>query len=171
MSKNKKRAELACLAAGLIFTSVLGTLSHFFWEWSDRSTLIALISPVNESTWEHMKLLFFPALLWSFLLPPAVRKTFPSMRAAVQLGGIAGTLCIPVLFYTYSGILGRTVTAADIAVFYISVIFAFTAAAKLNSANRIFDRQNAVYFLSALFAALFFFFTFNPPNIGIFQIP
>ena len=48
------------LIAGFIFTAVFGTLSHFFYDWSNENVLIGLISPVNESTWEHMKLLFFP---------------------------------------------------------------------------------------------------------------
>ena len=52
--------------SGFLFTSVLGTLSHFFYEWSGDSTFIGLVCPISESAWEHMKLLFFPALLLSF---------------------------------------------------------------------------------------------------------
>ena len=54
--------------SGFLFTSVLGTLSHFFYEWSGDSTFIGLVCPISESAWEHMKLLFFPALLYCFLL-------------------------------------------------------------------------------------------------------
>ena len=53
--------------SGFLFTSVLGTLSHFFYEWSGDSTFIGLVCPISESAWEHMKLLFFPALLYCFL--------------------------------------------------------------------------------------------------------
>ena len=45
--------------AGTIFVLVLGTLSHFFYEWSNDNPLIGLFSPINESVWEHMKLLSF----------------------------------------------------------------------------------------------------------------
>lgn len=74
------------LAAGFLFTSVLGTLSHFFYDWSGRNPLAALISPVNESIWEHMKLLFFPSLLWSLFTPPlspegpAFTEALPAFR-------------------------------------------------------------------------------------------
>ena len=61
-SENMKYAKLY-FAAGLIFSAVLGTLSHFFYKWSGQNPVIALVSPVNESTWEHMKLVFFPILL------------------------------------------------------------------------------------------------------------
>ena len=50
---------------GILFTAILGTLSHFFYDWTGQGALIGLISPVNESTWEHMKLVFFPLLLSS----------------------------------------------------------------------------------------------------------
>ena len=46
--------------AGFLFTGALGVLLHFLYEWSGGNTLAAAFSAVNESTWEHMKLLFFP---------------------------------------------------------------------------------------------------------------
>ena len=42
--------------AGFFFVSVVGTLLHFLFEWRGESRLVALIAPVNESIWEHMKL-------------------------------------------------------------------------------------------------------------------
>ena len=105
------------LIAGFIFTAVFGTFSHFFYGWSNENPLIGLISPVNESTWEHMKLVFSPVLLWSLLLPPHLSDESPSLRPALLFGGLLGTFAVPVLFYTYSGVLGRNVTWVDILIF------------------------------------------------------
>ena len=44
----------------IIFVFILGTLLHFAFEWSNQNALIGTFSAVNESTWEHLKLLFFP---------------------------------------------------------------------------------------------------------------
>ena len=77
------RAKLYFIG-GLLFTAVLGILSHFFYDWSGRTPLAALISPVNESIWEHMKLLFFPALLWSLFTPRSLRKDLPSLRPSLH---------------------------------------------------------------------------------------
>lgn len=44
-------------AAGFIFTAILGTLLHFLFDWTNGSVIAALFSAVNESIWEHMKLL------------------------------------------------------------------------------------------------------------------
>ena len=44
----------------------LGAAAHFFYEWSGNNFFVGMFSPVNESVWEHMKLAFFPMLLFSF---------------------------------------------------------------------------------------------------------
>lgn len=163
------------LVAGFFFTAVLGTLAHFFYEWSGENPLAGLFTPVSESTWEHMKLVFFPVLLWSFFLPPRLAAEHPALRPAVLLGGIGGTFLIPVLFYTCSGILGRTVTWVDIAIFYISSgsVFLWTWKLHLSETRSavIKKRRAAVFLLTALLVLLFFLFTFLPPDIGLFAAP
>ena len=54
-----------CTLIGILFVSVTGTLSHFLYQFSGNCFLTGLFSPVGESTWEHMKLLFFPMLFYS----------------------------------------------------------------------------------------------------------
>ena len=44
----------------IIFAIILGTLLHFTYKWSNKNMLVGAFSAVNESTWEHLKLLFFP---------------------------------------------------------------------------------------------------------------
>ena len=156
---------------GFIFTSVLGTLSHFFYDWSGQNPLIGLISPVNESTWEHMKLVFFPVLIWSFFIPSRIRDKLPAFRPAFLLGGLWGTLSVPVLFYTYSGILGRNIAWVDIAIFFISVFLTFVCAWVLHRSERIYKKRTVIYILTVLFLIFFFLFTFLPPDIGLFSNP
>ena len=38
--------------------SILGTIGHFLFEWTGENAIVGLFFPVNESTWEHLKLLF-----------------------------------------------------------------------------------------------------------------
>ena len=42
--------------SGFIFTGVFGVLLHFLYGWTGENVLVALFSAVNESVWEHMKL-------------------------------------------------------------------------------------------------------------------
>lgn len=45
-----------------IFVCIAGTLLHFTYEIFGKNNFIASFSAVNESVWEHLKLLFFPLL-------------------------------------------------------------------------------------------------------------
>ena len=159
------------LIIGFIFTSALGTLSHFFYDWSDQNLLIGLISPVNESTWEHMKLVFFPVLIWSFFITGSGSKLSPALRPALLLGGFIGTFMIPVLFYTYSGILGHNVTGIDIAIFFVNAFLAFFCTWRLQNSRIIYQKRTVIYILTVLFLVLFILFTFLPPDIGLFAEP
>ena len=159
------------LIAGFIFTAVFGTLSHFFYDWSGENPLIGLISPVNESTWEHMKLVFFPVLIWSFCISPLLSHEFSSPRPALLFGGILGTFAVPVLFYTYSGILGRNVAWIDILIFFICVFVTFFSAWKLQNSVKIYQKRAAIYLTVVFLIILFFLFTFLPPDIGLFAEP
>ena len=121
----KKEVLKKSTLGGILWTLMNGTLSHFFYQWSGKNPLAALISPVNESTWEHMKLLFFPMFLTSVVQLCCLGRTYPNFLAVRGVSTLAGTALIPVLFYTYTGVVGRHVMWADIAVFYLSVLGAF----------------------------------------------
>ena len=55
-----KRQNLLIYITGYIAVTVLGTLLHFVYGWSSSNMLVGLFAAVNESTWEHMKLAFYP---------------------------------------------------------------------------------------------------------------
>lgn len=56
----KERHWLRWEVAGLFVVIAAGNLLHFVYEWSGESPVAAVFSGVNESTWEHMKLLAVP---------------------------------------------------------------------------------------------------------------
>ncbi|MEY8391945.1 DUF6512 family protein [Lachnospiraceae bacterium 45-W7] len=163
--------KLLCYTiAGIVFTSILGTVSHFVYEWSGGNWLAGLFTPVSESTWEHMKLLFFPMLFYGFFMQFCLKKDYPCISFAYPLGILAGTLAIPVLFYTYTGIVGRNYTVADILIFYLSVIFAFTVVYILSQCAKT-GNSLLPMLLVLVIAACFFLFTFFPPKLGVFMPP
>lgn len=171
MERTTKRSAMSYVIAGFIFTAVLGTLLHFFYEWSGNSRVVSLFSPVNESAWEHMKLVFFPVLLWTLLMPSGIRKEYPSLCPALLAGSLLGTFLVPVLFYIYSGILGRNISFVDIAIFFIAVAAAFYTAWKLKASDRMYRFRKLIAAMAVLLALSFFLFTFLPPQIGLFQEP
>ena len=62
------------IVTGFLFVGILGTLFHFVYDWCRQARLIGLFVPVNESTWEHMKLLFIPMLIYIAICFQYVKK-------------------------------------------------------------------------------------------------
>ena len=159
------------LILGFFVTGLAGTLLHFVYQWTGENAVAALFSPINESTWEHMKLIFFPVTVWALLIPESLKDARPSLLPALMLSALVGTWSIPVLFYTYSGILGRNFAPLDISTFFISLLIAFLLAWKLSDNENVYRKRLLIYGLCALMAGLFFLFTFFPPEIGLFREP
>lgn len=165
------------LIAGYLFTAILGTLSHFFYNWSGKYPLIALFSPINESTWEHMKLIFFPVLFYLLVTCCFIiyfihsKEQQQQFCSSLLLGNLLGTLSIPILFYTYSGILGKHFLFVDILIFLIGLLIVFFTAWKLYDSAKIFQWRHWIKSITLLFLIFFFIFTFYPPQIGLFRQP
>ena len=158
---------------GFFFTSLMGTLLHFAYEWSGSSPFVAFFAAVNESTWEHLKLLVMPFLLFSISEYFICGKTHGNFAAAKFFGALAGMLTITVLFYTYSGILGYSLPAINIAIFYIGVFMAYYVSFRILKGERFTSpaaKRLSLFGIAGLLA-LFFLFTFEPPKLGIFADP
>ncbi len=156
---------------GFAVTSLGGTLLHFLYEWLGKAAWIAPFSGVNESTWEHMKLLFWPMLVYA-----VVQSFFFRDREdfwCVKLRGILlGLILIPVIFYTYNGVIGKSPDWINIVIFFISAAIAYLYETRLFQTQKIRcgSKKWAVAAL-CLIALLFVVFTFFTPQIGIFKDP
>lgn len=157
--------------AGTIFVIITGSLAHFVYEWSGKNFILGFFFPVNESTWEHMKLCFFPMLIYSFFMNKRLKDDYPCVTTALLSGILLGTFFIPVIFYTYSGILGSNYVPLDIAVFAISVIIAFWAVYKLTLSCKMISCSFRLGLFVLVIAVCFLVFTYIPPDIGLFIAP
>ena len=48
----------------ILFIFLFGTLSHFIYSLTGNLSFIGAFFPVNESIWEHLKLLLIPIISW-----------------------------------------------------------------------------------------------------------
>ncbi len=158
--------------AGFIFTAILGTLLHFLFDWTGGSVIAALFSAVNESIWEHMKLLFYPVFLFAMAEYRAWGREYPQFWCVKLAGILLGLTLIPVVYYTYTGLLGVEADWFNIAIFFIAAAVAFWAETKL------FEKESAcplgsvpALILICLIAVLFTVLTFAPPRIPFFRDP
>ncbi len=156
---------------GFATTSLLGTVLHFLYDWLGQAAWIAPLSGVNESTWEHMKLLFWPMLLYAIVQSFFFRNREDFWCVKLR-GTLLGLVLIPVIFYTYNGVIGRSPDWINIAIFFIAAAIAYlyeTKQFKKESTPCRFSKL-AIGVLCAI-ALLFVVFTFATPEIGIFKDP
>lgn len=154
-----------------IMVSLIGTLVHFFYGCSNNNLLVGLIAPINESVWEHIKLLFFPMLITVAILTPKLQAMYPAILSGILSSTFIGCLLIPTLFYTYSGIIGQHIGAIDIAIYYICVLITFFLAYRF-TLNEFFIRYTRLLqILAVLLVLIFWIFTYFPPELPLFQPP
>lgn len=152
---------------------ILGVLFHFIYEWSGKNPAAGIFFPVNESTWEHLKLIFFPILIVSvpeyFLLPVSVRNKFWFSRLAAVIFGMILTI---ILFYTYTGVYGKNVDVLNIAIYFIAMIAAYILGYRILSTDKKHSLSNSMSLLCFFCIFLLFaIFTRRPPDIGLFEDP
>ena len=156
---------------GFALTSFLGTLLHFLYECLGKPLWIAPFSGVNESTWEHMKLLFWPMLIFA-----VIESFFFKDRGdfwCVKLKGILiGLILIPIIFYSYNGIIGKSPDWINIAIFFISaaIVFIYETKKFKEEQGHCVSPKSAVAII-LIVAAMFVIFSFKTPKIGIFKDP
>jgi hypothetical protein len=156
-----------------IFIGTLGAISHFVYEWSGNNKIIGYFFATNESTWEHLKLLFFPTLIYSFLEYFFVKKEIKNYIPAVVFSVIIGMLSIVVLFYTYKGVLGYNVDFMNILIYYLGLLISLIIKNKIIDSEILSGKNFTIVFLSLAFliAVAFFRFTYFPPQLNIFKPP
>lgn len=154
----------------IVFTFILGTLLHFTYQWSGENKIVALFSTINESTWEHLKLLYFPMLITVIIGLFYFRKNVPNFLCSKTIGILVALSFTVIFFYTYTGVLGRNIAAIDIASFFMATILGEFVAYVLMVNKFKCNNLMAVLILVILFIS-FIVFTYNTPNIGIFKDP
>ena len=156
---------------GFGVTSLGGTLLHFLYDWLGEAVWIAPISAVNESTWEHMKLLFVPMLIFA-----VIQSFFFKEREdfwCVKLRGILlGIVLIPIIFYTYNGVIGKSPDWFNIAIFFIAAAIAYVYETRLFNSEKVCCRsQKWAIAVLCVVSLLFVVFTFATPQLEIFKDP
>lgn len=158
---------------GFLFVCAAGTALHFLYQWSGESVAAAPFAAVNESVWEHMKLLFWPMLLWAGAERAVLGGYSREFWPAKALGTLLGLALIPALYYTYTGALDVSVMWVDIAIFFVAAAAAFLAETRMLARDwrcRGGARASALVLLLLLSAA-FVLCTFVPPRVPLFRDP
>lgn len=160
---------------GFIFTAAAGFPLHFLFELTD-SKIIAAVSPVNESPWEHLKLIYFPVLFFLIIQLIYLRRKkteIPNLIWSTSLSALLSMSVVTVSYYTYSGILGKNVMGIDIFIFIATAALAYFFNYRMikSRSSRIPGSGLAGIALLLALAALLIVFTYFTPHIPWFRDP
>lgn len=154
---------------GFCITALFGTLLHFLYDWTHHSIFVAPFAAVNESTWEHMKLLFFPMFIFS-LIQSRYFKEYKSFWCIKLLSTLLGLFLIPALFYTYNGAIGKSPDWVNVTIFFISAAIVYITETCLFKSMLLQCKSQWLFFAAiCLIGVLFVVFTFATPQIPLFQ--
>ena len=158
---------------GFIIVSIAGSALHFIYPISGGSALAGLICPVNESVWEHLKLLFFPCIAYTSWQYFAIGRNFAPFLWGRCCSLVIGMLMIIMLYYTYTGSIGRGYLFVDIGLFFAASALTFALSHFITRSFPAPTKTETLLWLAvvALWGISLFVFTFRPPNIPLFRDP
>ena len=140
----------------------LGVLLHFLYGWFPHP-LIALISPVRESLWEHLKVLFYPLLLSGLFLGKK-RGSTPWLFSLLVVCGL-----MLLIGWLYNVVLQGTVGFFNILLYGILMLLGFLLPRIVWSLTEWPGIGAACAILTVLLVTLMIIFTYTPPNHILFQ--
>ncbi len=167
----KSRSILVC-TFGTALCFALSAFLHVAYRLSGQSIIVAVFASVNESVWEHVKILVIPFLFWSiaeyYLLKPHIKRLIVA-RCAGTLAIMLLTICF---FFIYSGIWGSSVLWIDITAAFLWIACGEIVSIRIiNSDMNVRDIFPISAALLCLIIVMLLCFSVSPPKIGLFRDP
>ena len=169
--EDRKLIRNLCIWGG-VFAVFFGSALHFVYGWSGKNFLVGLVAPINESPWEHMKLVFTPIILFGFIDWIYLRDKVENLCFALMKEVAIAIIFILAVFYIYTPLVGHSIFAVDISSFVVSIIIAkWFGYLILTGKFKRFEFKG-LNFLSGiilvLIAAFFIYATITPPRLNPF---
>lgn len=156
---------------------LINVVLHFLYE-KTGFKLFSIVSAVNESVWEHMKIAFYAALIyaiyeWVFKFCPCDNKLTKNIKNNFCVAKYISITMIPFLimmmYYTYVGCIGKNIFIVDILINIIAIcISQFTYLKILNSEDDYINLCTYGLRVIIVLIVTFTVFTYYPPHISLF---
>ena len=139
---------------GTIFIIVIGCIGHFLYDWFHHNKIIGYFAAVNESTWEHLKLVIAPTFLW-LVVEYHFYFNNPNLFFARFISLMVMLLIIPLIFYSYTYFTKKPILFIDISSFVVSIVigqFVFSKLININVSNLFLTHVGIIGLLIIFFA-------------------
>lgn len=171
---NERRA---IIMSGIFFILCigLGVFFHFAFELFGEPKLLAPFLPVNESVYEHLKLIFVPYILILMPIEYYLYGRFTKKFVTGKLIGVLIAMSFVVMeFYTIQGAFGEPNAFVNITIFCIATFLAYLVPLWLSLRADDDSSHTAKLVSLILLGAIFVFFiafTYYPPKLPLFFDP
>ncbi len=155
---------------GILFISLVGSFLHFTFELGGFWKPLAVISAVNESVWEHLKIGFWPAFIWGIIEFFVFGKKVKNFFFAKAVTFLLIPLIIVVLFYSYTYVTGTELLAVDITIFFAAITTAQIVGYRIMLIRKKFLSLNVLGAVIILICLVSFsLFSYFPPRYHLFK--
>lgn len=155
---------------GLFFILILGSALHFVFQLTNFWKPVALIAPVNESTWEHLKMVFWPGLFFFLIEYQFLKKQTRNYWTAKAACLVLMPAVIAFGWYGAVALSGKNYFSINILLFVVAILAGQVVSYRLLTGPvlpAVYTRYAvvAIVGLSVAFPTL----TFFPPRIFLFE--
>lgn len=172
MSYKSMSAPEKWILIGIPILFLIGSCMHFLYNFTGDNVIIGAIAPVNESVWEHLKMVLLPVILWWTIYYFTageinnIDKNKWFTGALVSL--LTALITIPLLFYFYTKAFGIELLVVDILLLFLALLFGQLAGLHFYKYSEGIASITSISII-LLLIFLFILFTFYPPHLPIFR--
>jgi len=174
LDKTHRRRILLWEIGAFWFIMLAGSAFHFIYELSGFNSYAALFGSVNESSWEHLKLFFWPGLVYTLVQHAFVKDFANNYWWGKAMALLVTPIGVLASFYFYLGIslpiFGRGFLWADISTGAVGVLLGNIVAYRiLVSPQRTHMRERLGGVVMATMTVAFLTLTYFVPKFFIFE--
>lgn len=160
------------ILAGIPALFAIGSGMHFLYQLLGESPIVGAFAPVNESIWEHEKLLVLPLILWWLLYERIHGRQREIEKHRWYAGALSALLAalaaMPFFYYFYTSAFGAEFVWADVLILLAALFLGQLLG--LHIVRRSRGMHPAfVLTLFLLILLAFALLTFFPPHIPLFR--
>ncbi len=162
------------IVIGIPILFLMGSLLHFLFDFTGGNPIVGAFVPVNESVWEHLKMVPIPVMLW-WIIYYAIRGGTYQIKPNQWFAGalvaiLSAILTIPLLYYFYTEAFGVEYVLIDVLILLVAIIIGQLLGLYVyRTTNGVPYILSLILIVGILF--VFAFFTYHPPKIPLFKDP
>ncbi|MFR2585155.1 MAG: DUF6512 family protein [Bacilli bacterium] len=147
-------------------------LTHFIYSWFPN-TLFSIFFPVNESIWEHMKMLFSAIIIFSvvdFILLKVFEIKYRNFITSIFLSAVLSIIIFLAIYLPLYYFIGENMVL-NLTVLFVSIVFS-QAVSYFVLESKDYGLLNYVSLIGIIFSYIVFgILTYYPPTEDLFYDP